>query len=565
MIASRKGKCSRRSIPIPYRDKVNISRAQLDSAQAELARQRADLDRVRKEVPIQIEIARRTFAAAEADRAKAEESLKLTRDEVEKGIDEARAGVKAARASLTLAELEYTRFTRLEQTGGQPTAAAAAGDAVSRLCRRLRSSWPQARLAKAVADRTQIDVARKALEAAQKAEQKAAKGIDLAETGNDQIREIELLVKVKERSVEQARRALEAAENDLAYTIVKAPFPGVVVKRYRHLGDFVAAGSPLLSMYNPELLYVEANLEEDRLPGVEPGNPVRYRALRLRRAVPRAGRLGQQVDRGPVRADAAERRLRRVHPRGPARAGADPDRARRPLAAAPRRADGDGGHRARPRRCRLGRGGGPSDAGARDAIQRARDPWGASTATGMPPARPGRRRHDDTHRGASELDRRNRAAPLARAPALAGRPGDPLRLLRALPDPGPDSHHRRCRPPRHRGGRVRHDLGHRRLRRRRHLRRVRGALAVGPDRDAVHADPGDARVLRRQHPLWRGDGARRPGPRPVRRGVRQDGCDGDLPRHALQAVRPRPAGGDRLLRRLRLLDAARHPAGQRLP
>ncbi len=28
-------------------------------------------------------------------------------------------------------------------------------------------------------------------------------------------------------------------------------------------------------MYNPELLYVEANLEEDRLPGVEPGNPVR--------------------------------------------------------------------------------------------------------------------------------------------------------------------------------------------------------------------------------------------------------------------------------------------------
>ena len=56
--------------PMPYRDKVNIAQAQLDSAQAELARQRADLDRVRKEVPIQIEIARRTAAAAVADRAK---------------------------------------------------------------------------------------------------------------------------------------------------------------------------------------------------------------------------------------------------------------------------------------------------------------------------------------------------------------------------------------------------------------------------------------------------------------------------------------------------------------
>jgi membrane fusion protein, multidrug efflux system len=31
----------------------------------------------------------------------------------------------------------------------------------------------------------------------------------------------------------------------------------------------------ILSIYNPELLYVEANLEETRLPGVAPGNPVR--------------------------------------------------------------------------------------------------------------------------------------------------------------------------------------------------------------------------------------------------------------------------------------------------
>ena len=56
-----------------------------------------------------------------------------------------------------------------------------------------------------------------------------------------------------------------------------------------------------------------------------------------------------------------------------------------------------------------------------------------------------------------------------------------------------------------------------------------------------------------------------PGPRPVRRGVWQDAGDGDLPRHALQAVRPRSAGGHRLLRRVRLLDKAHHAACQRLP
>jgi membrane fusion protein (multidrug efflux system) len=259
--------------PIPYRDKVNVTRAQHDTALAELARQRADLERVRKEVPIQIEIARRTFAAAQADRAKAEEALKLTRDDVEKGIDEARAGLKASRASLTLADLEYTRFTRLEQTGAS-TLQRQQHVTQSRDSAQAQVEASEAKLAKARASLTQIDVARRTLEAAQKSEQKAAKGIELAETGNDQIHELELLVKVKEHTAEQAQRALEAAVNDLAYTQVKAPFPGVIVKRYRHLGDFAPAGSPLLSMYNPDLLYVEANLEEDRLPGVEPGNPV---------------------------------------------------------------------------------------------------------------------------------------------------------------------------------------------------------------------------------------------------------------------------------------------------
>jgi membrane fusion protein (multidrug efflux system) len=60
----------------------------------------------------------------------------------------------------------------------------------------------------------------------------------------------------------------------LGYTRIRAPFPGVVVKRYRHLGDFSSPGVAILSMYNPDLTYVTANLEETRLPGVAPGNPV---------------------------------------------------------------------------------------------------------------------------------------------------------------------------------------------------------------------------------------------------------------------------------------------------
>jgi membrane fusion protein (multidrug efflux system) len=259
--------------PVSYRDQVNIARSKLETAAAELRRQEAGLARLRLEVPIQIEIARRTLAAAEAEQARTKEALKLTEDTVEKGIEEARAGVSAAQADLVLAQQQYTRYTNLYKIDAAPQRQAQEVTQ-ARDTAQARQNLAEAKLARAVADRTQIEVARRTLEAAEKTTQKAAKGVDLAATGNAQIREVELLTAVKKEDVEDARRALAAAEDTLRFTQVRAPFPGVVVKRYRHLGDFASPGVAVLSMYNPELTYVTANLEETRLPGVAPGNPV---------------------------------------------------------------------------------------------------------------------------------------------------------------------------------------------------------------------------------------------------------------------------------------------------
>jgi membrane fusion protein (multidrug efflux system) len=81
-------------------------------------------------------------------------------------------------------------------------------------------------------------------------------------------------IKQAQANVDQASRDLDQALLNLRYTCLRAPFPGVVVKRYLHLGDFASPGVAILSMYNPDLTYVTANLEEDRLPGVAPGNHV---------------------------------------------------------------------------------------------------------------------------------------------------------------------------------------------------------------------------------------------------------------------------------------------------
>jgi membrane fusion protein (multidrug efflux system) len=259
--------------PVPYWDQVNIARGKVDTAKAELRRQKAALARLELEVPIQIEIARRTRAAAVAEEARARDTLKLTEDVVEKGIEEAEAAVESAQADLVLARQEFARYTKLYKQNAVPQRRAQEVTQ-SRDTARARLKLAAAKLARARADRTQIAVARQTLEAAVKTRMKAEKGVDLAKTGNAQIDEVKLLVAVKKESAADARLGLAAAKDNLRYTRIRAPFPGVVVKRYRHRGDFASAGVAILSMYNPDLTYVTANLEEDRLPGVAPGNPV---------------------------------------------------------------------------------------------------------------------------------------------------------------------------------------------------------------------------------------------------------------------------------------------------
>jgi membrane fusion protein (multidrug efflux system) len=210
--------------PIHYRDQVEQARGKLYLAEAELKRQEAGLAKLKKEVPLQIDVAANS-------------------------VEEERAAVKVAKANLTLAKQEYDRFTTL-----------AAQDAST-----LRRAQEVTRA---------YDAAKAEVHLADSRLAKAGKALDLANTGYDQIREVELMVGVRKETVKDAKIALETAEHVFQFTQIRAPFPGVVIKRYRNLGDYASAGVAILSMYHPDLTYVTANLEETRLQGVAPGNPV---------------------------------------------------------------------------------------------------------------------------------------------------------------------------------------------------------------------------------------------------------------------------------------------------
>jgi membrane fusion protein, multidrug efflux system len=260
--------------PVPYREQVALLEARLGVAEAQLASAETSLERLRVQVPREIAVAERALAAAKAEQSRDEKTLQFTTEDTDKGIHEARSDLEAARARLDLAEKDHTRYSRL-------FAAEAATQRESQVATRTYQTSQadvkasEARLGRALAGEKRVAAVRQAEVASAQQAQKAEQAVEVALTQRLEITEAERQVAVRKQQVGEARRALHVAQTDLRYTRIVAPFPGVVVHLYRHLGDHVPAGTPVLSLYNPELTYVTANLEESKLEGVAPGNRVR--------------------------------------------------------------------------------------------------------------------------------------------------------------------------------------------------------------------------------------------------------------------------------------------------
>ena len=330
--------------PVPYREQVALLQARLTVAEAQFAAAQTSLELSQAQIPREIEVAQRALAAAKAELVRDEKTLQFTETDVEKGIHEARSDLEAARARLDLAEKDQTRYATLF---AREAATQRQSQEATRTYQTTQAevTASEARLGRALAAEKKVEATRQAVVAAVQQVQKAEQSLALTRTRKLEITQAERQLEIKKQQVGEARRALEVAKTSLRYTQLVAPFPGVVVHLYRHLGDHVPAGTPVLSLYNPELTYVTANLEETKLEGVAPGNAVRLDIDAF--SQPFRGR-------GQLCAGAAEHLIRRGDPGRAARAGADPHREGRELAPAACWAVGNGDDRARAGRPRVG-------------------------------------------------------------------------------------------------------------------------------------------------------------------------------------------------------------------
>ncbi|MGI2031019.1 HlyD family secretion protein [Rhizobium panacihumi] len=87
------------------------------------------------------------------------------------------------------------------------------------------------------------------------------------------------ILEAQKREAEGQIRGLELqrdkAARDLSFTILKAPYDGVVGNRSVQEGDLVSSGQRLMALVPTRQLYIDANFKETQIQHLEPGSKVK--------------------------------------------------------------------------------------------------------------------------------------------------------------------------------------------------------------------------------------------------------------------------------------------------
>ncbi|MEJ2125676.1 MAG: HlyD family secretion protein, partial [Alphaproteobacteria bacterium] len=117
-----------------------------------------------------------------------------------------------------------------------------------------------------------------ALEAAQANHDQAAASVESANAAVSAARANIEVLKAQQLeakgALKQLQTALEKAKRDLSFTVIRAPFDGVVGNRAMQLGDYVQPGQRLATLVPLNAVYIDANFKETQVQALKAGQPV---------------------------------------------------------------------------------------------------------------------------------------------------------------------------------------------------------------------------------------------------------------------------------------------------
>ena len=260
--------------PSTYLSRVQAAEAQLALEEEGLRRAGVDLALLEGVVPKRIFIAEQRLWIAREQEAAALDRLDMTAQDTEKSVRAAVHSLRAAQAKLRMAEEDYKRYEALSQAQSVPVRRFQEATRAYHVAQ-SEVKVAEAKLGIARAGTNEARISKQQLQEARHAVAQATADLELARLGDLEIEAARVLLQEKVRAVEARGRELELARINLEYTQVRAPCDGIIARKWRHAGDYAHAGTPVFSMYDQDLMYVTANLEETLLRGVHPGNRVR--------------------------------------------------------------------------------------------------------------------------------------------------------------------------------------------------------------------------------------------------------------------------------------------------
>jgi len=188
-----------------------------------------------------------------------EASLLMERQQTESQIRQAEASqasaeaqLKSAQADLDNAKLTFDRQKKLLQDGAS-----------------TQEDYDQARttydstVAKVESLGKQVDVARAA--------------VTFARAGAEQVAVRQSQLQASEQESAAAAAQEKKADVRLAYTEINAPIDGIVDVRAARQGEFVNAGQPILTLINPDDLWVRVDVEETYIDQITLGDHLTIR------------------------------------------------------------------------------------------------------------------------------------------------------------------------------------------------------------------------------------------------------------------------------------------------
>jgi RND family efflux transporter MFP subunit len=217
----------------------------------------------------------------------AEEALRAAKAGLSATVEGARAQERAtadqavveAEAEARTARANAVRFQRLYEQGAASAVEAEARQAAADVANaRLEAARQQASLAHEGSRRQDIEAARAGVAQAEEALRVARASVVENRMKADQ-------AQMAQAQLGQARAAAEAARVQHDYSLITAPFSGLIVSRLADPGDLATPGQPLLTIEDDSLYRLEAQVPEASIGHVEVGGPVRVTLDALNRTL----------------------------------------------------------------------------------------------------------------------------------------------------------------------------------------------------------------------------------------------------------------------------------------